>query len=138
MAADIHPAATHQLPSFIPGSDGSDTLMIVMGIILLLGVLGFGVLFWRLHTLPDRIAHKTHKVQFEIVAVLGLISLFTNMHIFWIAGLLLAMIDLPDFGGPLSRIAESAEKIAGIKPGEGDSIPAAGSPIDEQSEKRAV
>ena len=42
-------------------------------------------------------AHKSQKLQFEIVAVLGLISLFTHMHIFWIAGLLLALIDLPDF-----------------------------------------
>jgi hypothetical protein len=38
------------------------------------------------------------------------------MHIFWIAGLLLALVDLPDFGTPLSRIATSAEKIAGIEP----------------------
>ena len=37
------------------------------------------------------------------------------MHIFWIAGLLLAMIDLPDFGSSLGRIAESTEKIAGIE-----------------------
>ena len=51
--------------------------------------------------------------------MLGLLALFTHMHIFWIAGLLLAMIDLPDFGSPLSRIAGSAEKIAGFEPGEG-------------------
>jgi hypothetical protein len=94
--------------------------MVVMAIILIVSVVGFGVLFLRLHTLPERIAHKSHKLQFEIVAVLGLIALFTHMHIFWIAGLLLAMIDLPDFGTSLNRIAGSAEKIAGIKPGEGD------------------
>jgi len=41
------------------------------------------------------------------------------MHIFWIAGLLLALIDLPDFGTSLRRIAGSSEKIAGITPGEG-------------------
>jgi hypothetical protein len=40
------------------------------------------------------------------------------MHIFWIIGLLLALIDLPDFGTPLSRIATSAEKIAGMEPRE--------------------
>ena len=51
--------------------------------------------------------------------MLGLIALFTHMHIFWVAGLLLALIDLPDFGTPLNRIAGSAEKIAGLKPGEG-------------------
>jgi hypothetical protein len=36
-----------------------------------------------------------------------------------VAGLLLALIDLPDFGTPLRRIAGSVEKIAGLPPGEG-------------------
>jgi hypothetical protein len=49
---------------------------------------------------------------------LGLIALFTQMHIFWVAGLLLALIDFPDFSGFLSRIAGSAEKIAGAEPAE--------------------
>lgn len=42
--------------------------------------------------------------------------MFTHMHIFWIAGLLLAMIDLPDFGTPLRSIAGSVEKIAEATP----------------------
>src|SRR5688572_3821337 len=92
--------------------------MVVMAAVLVASVLGFGILFLRLHTLPERIAHKGHKIQFEIVAVLGLIALFTHMHIFWIAGLLLALIDIPDFGTSLGRIAQSTEKMAGIKPGE--------------------
>src|SRR6185437_15464996 len=78
-------------------------------------VIGFGVLFFWLHSLPERIAHKSHKLQFEIVALLGLISLFTHQHIFWIIGLLLAVIDLPDFGGWMNRIAVSTEKIAGAE-----------------------
>jgi hypothetical protein len=119
MAADLHPAASHHLPMFITAPGQTDVLMVVMGFILLFSVLGFGILFLRLHSLPERMAHRTHKIQFEIVAVLCLIALFTHMHIFWIAALLLAMIDLPDFGGSLSRIAGSAEKIAGIAPGEG-------------------
>jgi hypothetical protein len=119
MAELLHPAAAHQLPSFITAPGETDVLMVIMGIVLVLAVLGFGVLFFRLHTLPERIAHKSKKIQFEIVAVLGLISLFTHMHIFWIAGLLLAFIDFPDFGTPLGRIAGSVEKIAGIKPGQG-------------------
>jgi hypothetical protein len=121
MPEPLHPAATHNLPSFITAPGETDTLMVVMSVVLLLSVLMFGILFFRLHTLPERIAHKSHKLQFEIVAVLGLIALFTHMHIFWIAGLLLAMIDLPDFGGSLDRIAGSAEKIAGIEPGGGAS-----------------
>lgn len=120
MAADsLHPAATHHLPSFITAPGETDVLMVVMTIVLLLAVLGFGLLFLRLHTLPERMAHRTHKLQFEIVAVLGLLALFTHKHIFWVAGLLLALIDLPDFGTMMGRIAGSVEKMAGIKPGEG-------------------
>ena len=116
MTEQMHPAAPHHLPFFIPGPDGSDTLMVVMGIFLVVIVLWVGTLYWRLHSLPERMAHRTHKLQFEIVAVLCLIALFTHMHIFWIAGLLLAMIDLPDFGTPLRSIAGSVERIADATP----------------------
>jgi NADH:ubiquinone oxidoreductase subunit 5 (subunit L)/multisubunit Na+/H+ antiporter MnhA subunit len=116
MAEPLHPAASHNLPSFITAPGETDWLMVIMAVFLAVAVLMFGILFLRLHSLPERMAHRTHKLQFEIVAVLCLIALFTHMHIFWIVGLLLAMIDLPDFGTPLSRIATSAEKIAGIEP----------------------
>jgi hypothetical protein len=119
MADSAHPAATHHMPSFITAPGETDVLMVVMSVFLVLAVLGFGIFFLRLHTLPERMAHKAHKIQFEIVAVLGLIALFTHMHIFWVAGLLLALIDFPDFGNSLSRIAGSAEKMAGFKPVEG-------------------
>lgn len=113
MSAEQHPAAPHHLPPFLPGPDGSDPLMIVTGLILIAAVLGVGLLFLRLHTMPERIAHRGHKLQFEIVAVLGLLALFTHIHLFWVIGLLLALIDLPDFVSPLNRIAGSGERIAG-------------------------
>jgi hypothetical protein len=97
--------------------------MVVMSLFLVLAVVMFGIMFLRLHTLPERMAHKSQKIQFEIVAVLGLIALFTHMHIFWIAGLLLAMIDFPDFGTSLGRIAASTEKLAGIEPSESAAEP---------------
>lgn len=112
LAEQMHPAAPQHLPFFIPSADGSDTLMVVMGFFLVGTVLWVGTLYWKLHSLPERMAHRTHKLQFEIVAVLGLVSLFTHMHIFWIAGLLLAMIDLPDFSTPIRSIAGSVERIA--------------------------
>jgi len=139
MTEPLHPAASHNLPSFITAPGETDVLMVVMGVILAGAVLMFGILFFRLHSLPERMAHKSKKLQFEIVAVLGLISLFTHLHIFWIAGLLLALIDLPDFGTPLSRIATSAEKIAGIEPSEDtlQEVPgtvAPTSPVDRKDE----
>jgi hypothetical protein len=126
MAESAHPNATPHLPSFITAPGETDVLMVIMAVVLIVVVLMFGIFFFRLHTLPERMAHKAHKIQFEIVAVLGLIALFTHMHIFWIAGLLLALIDIPDFANSLGRIAGSVERIAGVKPGEG----AAGVPSD--------
>src|SRR4051812_14430969 len=117
MTPPLHPAASHHLPAFIAAPGETDVLMVVTAIVLLVAVVAFGILFLTLHTLPERLAHKTHKLQFEIVAVLGLISLFTHMHIFWIAGLLLALIDLPDFGTPMRSIASSVARIADAAPG---------------------
>ena len=127
--AEPHPAASHHLPAFITPPGETDVLMVVMGVFLALIVVMFGVLFLRLHSLPDQIAHKSHKLQAEIVGVLCLIALFTHMHIFWVAGLLLAFIDIPDIGGFLGRIAGSVEKMAGVKPGTGaDDVPNLGRP----------
>jgi hypothetical protein len=120
MTPSLHPAASHHLPTFITAPGETDVLMVVMAVVLVVAVLTVGILFLRLHTLPERMAHKSQKLQFEIVAVLGLLALFTHVHLFWVAGLLLALIDFPEFGRPLGRIAGSLEKIAGITPGEGE------------------
>jgi hypothetical protein len=119
MTASLNPAAPHHLPAFITAPGETDVLMVVMAVFLVLAVLAVGLLFLRLHTLPERMAHKGHKLQFEIVAVLGLLALFTHIHAFWVAGLLLALIDIPNVGWPLRRIAGSLEKIADIPPGRG-------------------
>lgn len=112
MAATLHSAAPHHLPAFITAPGDTDMFMVAATILLFLILLGAGLLFLRLHTLPERMAHKTHKLQFEIVAVLGLLALFTHVHLFWVAGLLLALVDIPDFGGRLDRIAGALERIA--------------------------
>ena len=119
MSASIHPAAPHHMPAFFTAPGETDVLMVAMAIFLIGTVLGVGNLFLHLHTLPERMAHKGQKLQFEVVAVLGLLALFTHQHVFWVAALLLAMVDLPDFGTPLRRIAGSVESMAGIPPGEG-------------------
>lgn len=112
--SDLHPAAPDHLPGFITAPGDTDTLMIVVGIVLIVAVLMVGIFYLHLHTMPERMAHKSQKLQFEIVAVLGLLALFTHNHLFWVIGLFLAMIDLPDFSTPLRRIAGSVEKMAGI------------------------
>ena len=113
MTTSSHPSAPEHLPWFITAPGNTDVLYVITTIVVIAAVVLLGVMFFWLHSLPERMGHK--KLQFEIVAVLGLISLFTHMHIFWIMGLLLALIDLPDFATPLRRIADSAEKMAGIE-----------------------
>ena len=123
MSESLHPAAPHHLPSFITAPGETDTLMVVVGIILIGSVLAVGNFYLHLHTMPERMAHKSQKLQFEIVAVLGLLALFTHNHLFWVIGLFLAMIDLPDFSTPLRSIAGSVEKMAGVPPGEDPTEP---------------
>jgi hypothetical protein len=123
MNPSLNPAAPHHLPAFITAPGETDVLLVVTAIILLVAVLAAGNLFFRLHTLPERIAHRAQKLQFQIVAVLGLLALFTHIHAFWVAGLLLAMVDIPDFSTPLRRVTRAVEKIAGIDaPDEADRV----------------
>lgn len=112
-AAETHPAAIDHLPFFITAPGQTDVLFYVMVAFLLILVLVVGNLYFQLHAFPERMAHRTSKVQMEIVAVLCLIALFTHQHLFWIAALLLAMIDLPDVTSPLVSIARSLRKLSG-------------------------
>jgi hypothetical protein len=112
---EVHPLASHHLPFFITPPGETDVLFVIMSIVLIGAVLGVGVFFFWLHSLPERMVHN--KIQFDVVAVLALLSLFTHQHAFWVAALLIALIDLPDFSLPgfsglLDRIASSLEAIA--------------------------
>ena len=118
MSETLHPSAPHDLPGFITAPGDTDILTVVVGIVLVGAVLMVGNLYLRLHALPEQMAHKSQKLQFEIVAVLGLLALFTHIHLFWVIGLLLAMVDLPDWGTPLPSIAGSVKQIAGVPQGD--------------------
>ena len=126
MNENIHPMGPHHLPFYLAPGSGTDVLMVVVGIFLVATLIWVGTLYLRLHSLPERMAHKSEKLQFEIVAILGLLALFTHIHLFWVAGLLLAMIDIPDFGTPIRSIADSVEKIA-------DTMPDTGSDAEQET-----
>jgi hypothetical protein len=100
------------LPPFIAGPGEPDVLFTVMVVVLIVMVLAIGAFYFRLHSLPERMAHRANRTQIEIIGVLGLISLFTHNHLFWIAGLLLALIQFPDFRTPIVSIAESLREMA--------------------------
>lgn len=113
MAEHAHELAPHHLPPFLPSADGSDWLMTVMLVALIIGAILAGVFYLHLHSIPERLAHKHGRMQFELVAVLGLLALFTHNNIFWVAALILAFIQLPDFWTPLESMAHSLSRMAG-------------------------
>lgn len=113
MNAEINPLATHHLPSFIAAPGQSDALLVGIGIFLLAVVFLLGIAFLWLHSLPERVAHKGQKLQFEVVAVLCMLALFTHNNLIWGIALVLAMIDLPDLTTPLRRISDALERMAG-------------------------
>jgi hypothetical protein len=100
------------MPFYITAPGQTDWLFIAMGIFVLLAIIGIGIVYFKLHALPEHMAHRGQKVQFEIVAVLALLALFTHNHAFWIAGLLLALVPLPDISTPLASMAQSLRLIA--------------------------
>jgi hypothetical protein len=110
---DSHSSTSHvHLPWFVAEPGQTDVLLIAMGLFLVLFAFMLGVLYLRLHHLPEHIAHKGQKLQYQVVATLGLLAMFTHEHLFWIAGLLLAMLDVPDFTGLLGSIARSVKRIS--------------------------
>jgi hypothetical protein len=120
-----HPAAVDHLPPFITPPGETDILFVIMTAVLVGAVLLFGVFFFWLHSLPERLVHNATKVHFDIVAALALLSLFTHIHLFWVAALLIALvrIPMPDFSGQLGRIAGSLERMADSEPTEEESAP---------------
>jgi len=109
----LNPAAPDHLPPFVTLPGQSDWLMTVMFVFLIVAIVSVGLVYLRLHALPEHMAHRTNKVQLQFVAVLALLALFTHNHIFWIAALLLALVELPNFSTPMNSIALSLEKLSG-------------------------
>ncbi len=112
----MNPAATDPLPYFMPAPGATDVLYVITVIFLTLLIFFVGIFYLKLHALPEHLAHGVNKIQFQIVGALALLALFTHNHIFWIAALLLALIQFPDFSTPLNSISRSLEKLSGTEP----------------------
>jgi hypothetical protein len=120
-ATPRHPAAVAHVPGYVASPDSPDILLGIMAAVLVGGVLATGVLFFWLHSLPERLVHKSAKVHLDIVAVLALLSLFTHVHLFWVAALLVALVKIPDFSffsRHLESMTVSLDRIADAQPKE--------------------
>lgn len=117
MSATMHPAAPHHLPGFITAPGETDGFLVGAAIFLIVAVLGLGSVYFRLHSLPEKLAHgNASKIQFEVVAVLALLALFTHNNMLWVAALILALVPIPDLHGPLVTMAEALARMAGLRP----------------------
>ena len=122
-SAILHPAATDHLPFFITAPGQSDGLFNAMIVFLIVVVFAVGLIYLRLHALPEHLAHGVSKTQLQLVSVLALLALFTHNHIFWIAALLVALVQFPNFSAPLASMAQSLERMAGRAPPAGTAAP---------------
>ncbi|NRB37055.1 MAG: hypothetical protein HRU20_01150 [Pseudomonadales bacterium] len=99
------------MPGYLAGAN-SDPLMTAMAVILVALVLIGGVLYFKLHAVPEHLAHGKSHTQIQLITILTILALFTHNNMFWVAALVLAVIEVPDFMSPLKSIASSLETIA--------------------------
>jgi hypothetical protein len=113
-----NPIATTHLPFFITAPGDTDVLFNVTLVFVVACIVLTGVVFLTIHSLPERMAHKSKKVLLDLIALLCLLALLTHEHLFWFIAIVLAFIDIPDFLTPVTRIAKSVETMAGQEVGD--------------------
>ena len=112
MSETRHPLAPEHIPSYITAADGSDYLFTFMVFFLVGVILLFGVAYFTLHALPERMAHKGNSTQLQLISVLAMLALFTHNNLFWVVALALAAFRPPDFVSPLNSMAQSLQNLA--------------------------
>ena len=129
MTASPNPIATTHMPFFITAPGETDVLFNVTLAFVVACVILTGVVFLTIHSLPERMAHKSQKILLDLIALLCLLALLTHEHLFWFAAIVLAFIDIPDFLTPVNRIASSVATMAGQEGGKKPvDMPSSGSP----------
>lgn len=118
MSASPNPIATTHVPFFITAPGETDVLFNVTLVFVVACIILTGVVFLTIHSLPERMAHKSKKILLDLIALLCLLALLTHEHLFWFAAIVLAFIDIPDFLTPVNRIASSVATMAGQEAGE--------------------
>ena len=111
-AADLPPMATGHIPSYVTQADGSDFLFTFMLVFTVVVIVLLGVAYFTLHSIPEKIAHQSNHPQFQLVGILALLALFTHNGLFWVAAILVAGFQFPDFAAPLRGIADAIRSLA--------------------------
>ncbi len=103
--------SNEHMPSYLAGA-ASDPLMVVAAVILVIAILTIGILYFKLHAIPEQIAHGKNHAQIQLIAILTLLALLTHNNLFWVLALVIAVVEVPDFITPLKSIATSLNTIA--------------------------
>jgi hypothetical protein len=109
---ETHPVAPHHLPGYLPGPDGSDPLFTAVIVVLLIVLMVAGVLYFKLHSMPEQLGERHNSTQLQLISILAVLALFTHNNAFWILALLIAAIRIPDYLTPIQTIASSLAKLA--------------------------
>ncbi|MDA7963954.1 hypothetical protein [Ruegeria sp.] len=104
--------ATGHIPSYVVQADGSDFLFTFMLVFTVIVIILIGVAYFTLHAIPEKIAHQSNHPQFQLVGILALLALFTHNGLFWVAAILVAGFQFPDFAAPLRSIADAIRSLA--------------------------
>ena len=129
------------MPFFITSPGETDVLFNITLWFVVACIVLTGVVFLTIHSLPERMAHKSKKILLDLIALLCLLALLTHNHFFWFVAIVLAFIDIPDFLTPVNRIANSMESIAGQEAGEKPAdlstlVPPEAAKVDEPQVKK--
>jgi len=106
-----HPLAPEHLPHYFATADGGDYLFTAMIVLVLAVTILFGLAYFTLHALPERMAHARSTTQLQLISILAILALFTHNNIFWVAALVLAAFRPPDLVSPLNSIAQSLQNL---------------------------
>ncbi|WP_341364583.1 hypothetical protein P8T57_03390 [Thalassospira sp. SN3W] len=112
MESSLRETAIAHAPFFITGPGQSDVLFMIVVWSVVLGVFGLGALYLSLHALPERLAHHANHTQIQLISILTLLALFTHNNLFWLAALVIAVVQVPDFYTPINAIADAVKVMA--------------------------
>ncbi|AXO14070.1 MULTISPECIES: hypothetical protein [Thalassospira] len=138
MEGGLRETAIAHAPFFVTAPGETDVLFTIVVWFVVLAVFGAGALYLSLHALPERMAHHANHTQIQLISILTLLALFTHNNLFWLAALVIAVVQVPDFYSPLQSIAQSVKAMARNKGAVVDDSPVASEPVTTQENAKDV
>ncbi len=75
-----HSLATEHLPMFITGPGETDVFFIAVVVIVILAIMVIGALYFTLHALPEKMAHRTNSNQIHLISIMRKKELMSHLR----------------------------------------------------------